>query len=311
MIRVLLFELDYCPYYLVGMESLVQLRYLVITDIPEPIDSLVNLEYLLVTTPKTVTIPSVMTKMLKLRYFHVWEARYGDECDSSRTNNLQSLSRIMVRNLRDEEMLRCSPDLRKLNCSFERSYIDEEEAYPDLSFLTQLESLSLMIYFYDPCKTVEHYCFPCNIKKLTLSCAGFPWGNMSSMIGKGLPKLQVLKVGFMSFVGEIWETGGDDDEFQQLTFLQLNGILLRQWDVASSRHFPKLQQLVLRDCLLLEEIPCEIGEITTLQSIELHGQFRISLIDSAKKIEQKQRDMGEGFVLNFHENPDDASPDED
>lgn len=55
-----------------------------------------------------VTIPSVITKMMKLRYFHIprlGEARYDDDSDSSWTNNLQSLSGILIHNLEDEEML--------------------------------------------------------------------------------------------------------------------------------------------------------------------------------------------------------------
>lgn len=57
---------------------------------------------------------------------------------------------------------------------------------------------------------------------------------------------------------------------------------LREWNVASREHFPKLQRLVLRDYFYLEEIPSEIGEISMLES----------LIESTRKIEQEQRDMG-------------------
>ncbi|KAI3451642.1 hypothetical protein Pfo_008307 [Paulownia fortunei] len=291
LLRVLDFKNMISASHLIGIEFLVRLRYLVITDLPASIGSLVNLEFLDVQTPNVVVvIPSVIVKMTKLRYFHVSnQARYEEDCDSSQTNNLQSLSCIEVYSVKDEEMLKCSPHLRRLKCICGPFWVEEKGAYqyryPDLLFLTQLDSLH-MITFCDP--KMAEINFPSNIKKLTLSRLGLPWQKMS-IIG-GLPNLEVLKLVHDAFRGETWDTR--DGEFQQLRFLKLYKLDLAQWNVASGEHFPRLQRLVLFDCYNLRDIPCEIGEIGTLQLIEVQGWCLKSLLESATQIEQEQRDMG-------------------
>ncbi|KAI3451625.1 hypothetical protein Pfo_008290 [Paulownia fortunei] len=92
--------------------------------------------------------------------------------------------------------------------------------------------------------------------------------------------------------GPLWEKHGTrDDEFQQLRFLKLADLNLVQWNVASSEHFPKLQRLVLHHCYNQQEIPREMGEIVTLQSIEVE-RCQKSVAESAIQIEQEQRDTG-------------------
>lgn len=75
-------------------------------------------------------------------------------------------------------------------------------------------------------------------------------------------------------------------------YLEINDADLHQWNVESSQHFPRLEQLVLRSCYKREEIPSEIGEITTLQLIEVRGRCQESMVESARRIRQEQRDMG-------------------
>ncbi|KAG8367805.1 hypothetical protein BUALT_Bualt16G0110900 [Buddleja alternifolia] len=132
--------------------------------------------------------------------------------------------------------------------------------------------------------------FPSNIKKLSLfGFNSLPWEEMS-IIG-ALPNLEILKLGYSAIVGEIWETR--DGEFQQLRFLKLEGLYnFCKWDISfSSEHFPKLQQLVLHDCWKLQEIPCAMGEIETLQLIDVK-RCQKSVGESATQIEEEQRDMG-------------------
>lgn len=130
--------------------------------------------------------------------------------------------------------------------------------------------------------------FPSNIKKLTLFGWSLPWENMS-VIGE-LPNLQVLKLTSSTSLGQIWETR--DGEFQQLIFLKLEAKYLTQWNVDSCEHFPKLERLVVSYCRNLQEIPREIGEISTLQSIEVEYCPQ-TVEESARKIEQEQRDNGD------------------
>ncbi|KAI3451617.1 hypothetical protein Pfo_008282 [Paulownia fortunei] len=289
LLRVLDFkEINYSAHF-IGIEYLVQLRYLVINQFPASIGSLVNLEYLLVDSEETVIkIPFAILRMVKLRYLHVTtETSFDEDCNSSQINNLEHLSHVRIHSLKDEEMLKCSPHLRKLKCRCEPLWVEEKGTYryPDLRFLTQLASLK-MTAFQKP--VMVEINFPSNIKKLALSGLRLPWEKMS-IIG-GLSNLVVLKLGYKALVGETWDTR--DGEFQQLRFLKLAHLNLAQWNVASSEHFPKLQRLVLRDCYNLQEIPCEIGEIVTLQLIEVQGWCIKSLVESAIQIEQEQRDMG-------------------
>ncbi|KAG8367806.1 hypothetical protein BUALT_Bualt16G0111000 [Buddleja alternifolia] len=279
------------PVDLFGIETLVHLRYLAIRAIPASISSFVNLEYLVV--HYKVSMSSSLLKLAKLRHLQAGTAIFDEDCNSTQMviNNLEYLSNVCIRKVKDVEMLKCSPHLRKLKCECEALLVDDEGTlsyrYPDLRFLTQLESLK-MTTFYGGAKDANIN-FPSNIKKLTLSRLKLLWERMS-IIG-ALPNLEILKLEYNALVGEIWETR--DGEFQQLRFLKLKGLYnFSEWDVSfSSEHFPKLQRLVLHDCENLQEIPCAMGEIVTLQLIEV-DRCPKSVGESAIQIKKEQWDMG-------------------
>lgn len=65
---------------------------------------------------------------------------------------------------------------------------------------------------------------------------------------------------------------------------------LQEW-ISSSSHFPSLEKLVLNGCLELKEIPSEIGEIPTLQTIQVY-QSSGSTMESARQIQETNIDMG-------------------
>ncbi|KAG8379580.1 hypothetical protein BUALT_Bualt07G0103700 [Buddleja alternifolia] len=273
----------------VGLEILVHLRYLDINAIPASIASFVNLEFLFV--HDEVSISSSLLKLAKLRHLQAPKATFNEDCNSTQMviNNLEYLSTVCISNLKDEEMLKCTPHLRKLKCKCEPFLINNEGlssyCYPDLRFLTQLESLNMSSNYYLIVKVDIN--FPSNVKKLTLSGLRLPWENMS-IIGT-LPNLEILKLEYNAIAGEIWETR--DGEFQQLRYLKLRGLEYSKWDVSSSEHFPKLQQLVLDSCWHLQEIPCAMGEIEVLQLIDVR-ECRKSVGKSATQIQEEQRDMG-------------------
>lgn len=81
-----------------------------------------------------------------------------------------------------------------------------------------------------------------------------------------LPNLQVLKIKDNGFDGDAGRLS-DAEIFNQLKFLLIDRTNLKCWK-ADSVNFPKLQRLVLKRCIYLEEIPNDIGEIYTLESIE-------------------------------------------
>ncbi|GER49666.1 disease resistance protein [Striga asiatica] len=267
-----------------AVRFLLHLRYLSANETPPSISQLVNLEYLIVKTSRIVDIHPTILKMMKLRHLQLAPLAIFDEnCVSSLTNNLQYLSNVSISNLKEENVLRCSPDLIKLKCRCQ-PFTDEQGKlrYPDLEFLTRLESLKMTALRGYKNADIN---FPSNIKKLTLDGLRLPWQKVS-VIG-GLVNLEVLKLMYYAFVGKTWETR--DGEFEQLRFLKLEILDFCEWIVETSEHFPSLEQLVIRDCNNLREIPGEIGEIMILASIEVESCLE-SLAVSAKKIEQEQRD---------------------
>ncbi|KAG6413052.1 hypothetical protein SASPL_125751 [Salvia splendens] len=95
-----------------GVQYLVNLRYLVITYLPPSIGRLTNLE-----TQEEVHLPPAVMKMLKLRCIHVnTEAIYDKHCSSSERNNIESLSCVRISRFEHQEMLKSSPHLRRLKC---------------------------------------------------------------------------------------------------------------------------------------------------------------------------------------------------
>ncbi|KAL0384879.1 UNVERIFIED_CONTAM: putative late blight resistance proteinR1B-12 [Sesamum radiatum] len=61
--------------------------------------------------------------------------------------------------------------------------------------------------------------------------------------------------------------------------------------IADDTHFPRLEQLVIRHCLDLEAIPLAIGDIPTLQVIEVHN-CSPSVMDSARMVQKEQLSIG-------------------
>ncbi|KAL8499371.1 hypothetical protein ACS0TY_022371 [Phlomoides rotata] len=285
LLRVLHFKVFYIPgMHTFGIEYLINLRYLVIDNLPPWIDRLVNLEYLRIGSFRTIYLTPAIVKLKKLRYLHAeYEVEYVKDWNiSNQTNNLEYLSFLIIRKLKDEEELKCSPHLRKLKCR----YFVDDGACPhfDLRFLTRLESLFLEGFLIK-----KDFGFPSNIRKLSLSRTYLPWEKLS-VVGR-LECLEVLNLLRNAFVGERWDTRGC--EFQKLRFLKLRGLFsLREWNVASDEHFPKLQQLILIHCTNLQEIPSELGDITALELLEVQEGCPKSVAESAERIKEEQRDMG-------------------
>ncbi|KAL2533017.1 NB-ARC domain-containing protein [Abeliophyllum distichum] len=127
---------------------------------------------------------------------------------------------------------------------------------------------------------------PLNLRKLTLRNFDLSWMQMN-IIGE-LPKLEVLKLRDVTIEGKRWDAS--EGEFQELRFLELDGVQIEHWN-ASIDNFPKLEQLVLRSCLQHLEIPSDLGFIPCLLKIEVHGCIK-SVEDSALQIQEEQRDNG-------------------
>ncbi|KAI3473633.1 hypothetical protein Pfo_031541 [Paulownia fortunei] len=292
-LRVLdLLTMELEPSELKGIGLLVHLRYLAVSSVPFSVGSLPNLEFLHVKEIEGPMMDRVL-KMGSLRHLRAVNPRLfgtyflSQALEGSQMNNLQTISSVCIFYEHNEKILKCSSFLRKLKCVCTQLGDSAENflRYPVLDFFTQLETLNVTFQgrVSMVCRPIS---FPLNLKKLTLSDFNLRLQEVS-IIGR-LPKLEVLKLRNVAFEGNRWDT--KEGEFEKLRFLKLDRLQIAEW-FASSDHFPRLQRLVLRKCENLEEIPCSVGDISTLQMIEVElcGE---SVVESAEKIQEEQMDMG-------------------
>ncbi|GER53527.1 disease resistance protein [Striga asiatica] len=295
--------------------QLVNLRYLAIrllwnrkADFPYVVH-IWNLETLIVSliefTEGGVTVPyrSALTPLLdiwKMPLIRHVEFTKLDLVDPSETDgedgfvsvleNLQTLR--TVRNFKcTEEVVRRIPNVRKLGLLYEE--------LEDLSFcclnnirrLNKLESFACSFFRKRPCRSylVQNLIFPCSLIKLTLQGTELRWEDMALTTIGTLPYLQVLKLKFLSFVGFEWVTV--EGQFRSLEYLLIDSCDdLKSWKTDST-HFPQLKHIVLRSLSKLKEIPLSIGDITTLESIELEYCSE-SAVFSAKDLVEEQVGLG-------------------
>ncbi|KAL0421957.1 UNVERIFIED_CONTAM: putative late blight resistance proteinR1A-10 [Sesamum latifolium] len=123
-------------------------------------------------------------------------------------------------------------------------------------------------------------------------CHVFPQGKNNhrremTVIGS-LPELEVLKLRDYAFERSVWEP--NEGEFTRLKYLLIDRNKLEHW-YADSIHFPRLQHLCLNHCFELEAIPTEIGDIGSLEMIELF-RCRSSVVASAMLIQEQQQSLG-------------------
>lgn len=103
-----------------------------------------------------------------------------------------------------------------------------------------------------------------------------------------LPNLQVLKIRKSPLDWIEWETS--EEEFLSLKYLLIEDSNLEQW-ITESSHFPSLKSLILHDCWDLFDIPDGIGEIPTLELIEVRRGNNF-IYKSALRIQEEQRSWG-------------------
>ena len=123
-----------------------------------------------------------------------------------------------------------------------------------------------------------------SLKKLSLSY--FHWSEIP-LIGK-LCSLEVIKLDREVSPQGTWDMEGF--EFPQLKYLKLERLRISRWK-CSSDQFPRLRKLVLVQCWRLKEVPSCFGEVSTLETIEVHG-CSDSVVNSLWEIEEEQKDSG-------------------
>ncbi|CAN4116127.1 unnamed protein product [Withania somnifera] len=289
------------------IELMIQLRYLalqgIMRSVPPTIFKLLYLEtFLLKALRGEVCLPYTIWTLSRLRHLHI-DARavFGwdgyDGWNLIRLENLQTVSTPSLiydkdRAMDPNEAMRRLPNLRKLRCIS----IDLEDRYPfpSLEFMSRLESLKILHYG-QPLYSCR-FNLPSNIKRLTLSKFRLPWSEISR-IGR-LPHLEVLKLLCRAFEGMQWDMR--DGEFLKLKFLKLDSLNIEQWNI-SSDCLPSLEHLVLRSCKKLEEFPLCLGDVSTLQSVELHwcSQSAVNSIISIQE-EVVEYTGDEGFKVHIY-----------
>ncbi|KAL9165908.1 hypothetical protein ABFS82_06G200600 [Erythranthe guttata] len=263
-------------------------------EIPSVISNLENLQTLIIPKkshqPCIVDLPLEIWRMPQLRHiicFYIGRLPNPEEGATSALENLQTLSEV-----RDlvctESIVKMIPNVTKLGLFFSKDENDHQDYHlENLERLRKLEKLKLTankaLHFR---RGKVNPTFPRTLKKLTLS--GWELSCEDMRIVGSLPNLQVLKLKNFALDGDTWET--TEGEFSQLKFLLLHYTDLGHW-ISESSHFPILKCLFLHHCQYLSEIPDGIGDIPTLELIEVKGD-NIYLAQSAKQIQEIQREYG-------------------
>ncbi|XP_024991152.1 putative late blight resistance protein homolog R1A-3 [Cynara cardunculus var. scolymus] len=279
-----------------ALELLVHLRHLAlwseVTKLPSSVCNLWNLQTLILKENYSgfMKLPENISKMINLR--HLWIEMIISIPDvHNPTNshvffNLQTISMLQLHG-RAESLLKRIPNVRKLGCAV---YGDQKDyAFPNFVLLDHLETLKVIqpeVQEVESLLSKKLISFPVTLKKLTLSGCRLPWSGMSKI--QWLPNLEVLKLLNYAFEGPSWDTG--EGQFHQLKFLKLQNLDIQQWDAYSS-NFPCLKRLVLLECYYLKGIPDEVGDIPTLEIIDIDKRNH-SLVKSADKIREEQHTMG-------------------
>ncbi|KAL7163285.1 hypothetical protein ACSBR2_039391 [Camellia fascicularis] len=290
------------------LTQLVNLRYLAINlkdscELPPSISNLSNLETLIIISTRwsEVILPCNVWNITKLRHLY---AKGGAKYDVSLCSEEAVMDHnhpSILENLRTIDNLNCygfiqdllarTPFLTKLGiCG--QLFSDSGNWMFNLEFLRHLETLKLRSNFFRRYPTtLREVKFPANIKRLTLKYTGIEWEEIS-VLGMMLHNLELLKLENDAAWGQQWAT--TDGGFPRLKFLKLKLLDVKQW-ITYSSHFPSLQHLSLERCQYLKEIPSSLGDILTLQLIEVNF-CHFSVEESVKKIKEEQESIGNNWL---------------
>ncbi|XP_057792303.1 putative late blight resistance protein homolog R1B-14 isoform X1 [Salvia miltiorrhiza] len=284
--------------------DLFHLRYLAFAcpnEIPAAISRLRNLRTLIICprnrfgrySEDVVYLPlEIWTMPLLTHLVSFYSPLLDPEGVASPLNRLLELS-VGRRFVCTKEITEIIPNVRKLGITYFGSKLRENYQLQNLVFLHHLEKLKLVMKKGCVIPRKIWPVFPESLRKLTLNGWRFPWKYMET-IGY-LPNLQVLKLRNGACRGRTWET--KEDQFPSLEFLEIHKSNLKKW-VTEESHFPRLKQLVLYYCSRLSKIPNDIGDIPTLELIQVDDVNK-SLVQCVKRIQEEQRDNG-NYALEVH-----------
>ncbi|KAG6420540.1 hypothetical protein SASPL_117072 [Salvia splendens] len=274
------------------LAHLIHLRYLSLTyngKLASTLSNLQNLQVLIVRRqPRIIYVgksflPDEFWGMQQLRHLVMTETDLPKIPETPPLfENLQSLTNIHAASC-TRGVLKMMPNLKKLSMWVEKAGV--VSLYPDE--LKQLEVFKFTVFNPRPSKKMEfesEFYLPPKLRKLSLSGCGLPWEAMG-VVAK-LEHLEVLKLRELAFNGDEWCLL-DSHVFERLKYMMIEYLNFKTWE-ANNVHFPALEQLHLRHCYDLEEIPLDIGFIGPLRLIELVDCGRAAVGSAATLKEQHE-----------------------
>ncbi|XP_073318137.1 putative late blight resistance protein homolog R1C-3 [Primulina huaijiensis] len=291
------------------ISTFVNLRYISFTldnimscpnGILASLSKLPNLETIIanMTYYKGLQVPYEILTMQKLRHLIMSHPCYVS--DPSKTiiikeSDLQTLDRL-INFIFTEDAIKILVNLKQLKVVFD-GYGDNWDVFNlnNLFRLQNLEELEVSLglhnhlFWFDSPKSFPtwNYAFPISLKKLSLQGVPFPWENMT-IIGS-LPCLQVLEI-VENNIKRVSEWTSMEGQFLRLKYFCYSLDYFVKWEVEKD-HLPSLESLILRNVVWIDEIPCGLGEIDSLQLIELHDCHE-SVVNSAMGIQWQQHENG-------------------
>ncbi|KAK1423638.1 hypothetical protein QVD17_18944 [Tagetes erecta] len=282
--------------------QLFHLRYIALLGtfnvLPTAISELRSLQTLIVeTNSRNMDVKADLWKLLHLRHVYTNAAIDLSSMSTKGTKdrlvineNLRTMTKVSPNSCTNVILAR-TPNLQKLGVRGNLALLlDEGIGSCNFKNITELIHLEKLKLFHDTypnppldgklCGLPEWSLFPPRLKKLTLCDTMLHWEEMS-VLGK-LSRLEVLKLGDNAFMGERWVT--PDDSFVQLRVLQIGKTNLVHWEAVGC-HFPQLQRLSLNNCKELVEMPSGLGDVLTLEVMELSRTSRL-LVSSARMFQK-------------------------
>ncbi|XP_027351456.1 putative disease resistance RPP13-like protein 3 [Abrus precatorius] len=291
--RVIYFKTEghyYKSAAMTDFKKMIHLRHLridkTVISIPASVRNLRNLETLDVGGAEMVSNEIWKLKQLKHLYIrmYAWKVEILPKLQRKIKGNLQTL---FLRCFEGEDLVSLLnndifPRLRKLMFS---SYNTSHEPLPSLNHLTNLHSLKINNCLELPSDANV----PSNLTKITLQDFSDPVNELiflknMKIVGK-LASLQVLKLKENYFNDVLNDLKVGAGEFPQLKVFKMSSVKVKSWRLEKGA-MPCLQNLVIKNCRWLEEIPEELWSLTTLREAQVLNPNK-ELSDRLRNVELK------------------------
>ncbi|KAF3670625.1 putative late blight resistance protein R1-A-like isoform 2, partial [Capsicum annuum] len=263
--------------------------------LPPSFSNLCNLETLEVRNSgsSNMVLSPTIWSLSKLRDVDIKTCSVFDS-DIDKPTKLENLTSLKFLKLScsvdSEDIFKRFPNLRNLrfhiNCS-----AAEQIYFPRLDVLNKLESVnaSFKCFLHTHVYQFDFH-FPLGLKEVILY--GFDLtSDALSRIGRSLPNLQKLDlIRARIHFGKEWNM--ERVTFQNLKLLRLYDVSFSEWQVIADESFPLLEELEIKYCSELTEIPESFGDIASLKLISVWKNPRLK--ESALKIKEYVEEiMGE------------------